>query len=601
VSRFPPAVFAALVVATVGAFFVTQHLKVANPLINGAPRPDPPAINPIAGRMCIDLAHRRVSFRRTRLGFFLQRRSDTVGVYIVDSSEDIVDTVDSGRAMRPNHYSYFTWDGRLSNGSVAPDGSYYFRIVLQRENRTFTLGNLPVQVITHPPHPVVRDVSPQVVTPPGTPVRIRFTPGHYRSTRVDIFRTDLPGRPRLAFSFGASGHGGHGTWNGLIRGRPAPAGTYLVGLTVVDQACNRATVPAVTALAPGSTPHQGVTVRYLAAQPPSVPRAAGATATVSVEANASRYRWALYRAGHPKVLAHGATSAHHLSLRLPARRGAGLYAVSLRSGAHRALVPLAAYAGGRTDRARVLVVLPFLTWQGLNPVDDTGDGLPATLAAGDRIDVQRVLTTLPQEFDDEVAVLDYLDAHHLSYQLTTDVALALGIGPSLRDRTGVLLDGPVRWLPASATDLLRSFVTDGGHVLSLGTQALLSTAPLHSGTPLTAGPPTAPSGIDIFGARHAGLGSAAGQLITVLQDRLGLLGTTSGALSGFGADETILPPPSARASLAGVAGGHPQIAGFTDGRGVVIEVGLAGFGSRLRGDVDAQALLGRAWQILSRR
>ena len=35
------AAFAALVVATVAAFFVTQHLKVTTPLIAGAPSPLP--------------------------------------------------------------------------------------------------------------------------------------------------------------------------------------------------------------------------------------------------------------------------------------------------------------------------------------------------------------------------------------------------------------------------------------------------------------------------------------------------------------------------------------------------------------------------------
>ena len=44
--------FAALVVATIAAFFVTQHLKVTTPLIQGEPRPVPGAINPLHGVAC---------------------------------------------------------------------------------------------------------------------------------------------------------------------------------------------------------------------------------------------------------------------------------------------------------------------------------------------------------------------------------------------------------------------------------------------------------------------------------------------------------------------------------------------------------------------
>ena len=40
-ARLSVAAFAALVVATVGAFFVTQHLKVTTPVIAGMSQPQP--------------------------------------------------------------------------------------------------------------------------------------------------------------------------------------------------------------------------------------------------------------------------------------------------------------------------------------------------------------------------------------------------------------------------------------------------------------------------------------------------------------------------------------------------------------------------------
>ena len=58
--RFPVIAFAALVVATVAAFFITQHLKVTTPLIAGFPRPFPAAINPVRGTTCYDQGTRKL-------------------------------------------------------------------------------------------------------------------------------------------------------------------------------------------------------------------------------------------------------------------------------------------------------------------------------------------------------------------------------------------------------------------------------------------------------------------------------------------------------------------------------------------------------------
>ena len=46
-TRLSTGAFALLVVATIGAFFVTQHLKVTTPLIQGYPRFVPGVINPL--------------------------------------------------------------------------------------------------------------------------------------------------------------------------------------------------------------------------------------------------------------------------------------------------------------------------------------------------------------------------------------------------------------------------------------------------------------------------------------------------------------------------------------------------------------------------
>ena len=133
-TRWPVAAFGALVVATVGAFFVTQHLKVSAPLIAGDPRPSPGAISPLHGTQCGAGNHAVTNF-----SFYLLHRSDVVDVYVVDQSADIVRTLATGVQMRGGAHPVrinFPWDGREDSGKVAPDGTYYYRIALRGQNRT---------------------------------------------------------------------------------------------------------------------------------------------------------------------------------------------------------------------------------------------------------------------------------------------------------------------------------------------------------------------------------------------------------------------------------------------------------------------------------
>src|SRR5207253_5387988 len=126
-TRLSTVAFAVLVAATIGAFFVTQHLKVTTPLIQGFPRPVPGVIDPLRGVPCIGGRNSG----STTISIYLQHRSDDVIVSVVDPQGDIVDTVASGRHMRKdvrNPDGVFHWDGRLADGRVAPDGTYHFRV-----------------------------------------------------------------------------------------------------------------------------------------------------------------------------------------------------------------------------------------------------------------------------------------------------------------------------------------------------------------------------------------------------------------------------------------------------------------------------------------
>jgi len=267
-TRLPVAAFVALVIATVGAFFVVQHLKITTPLINGYPAPVPSAINPVAGRVCRVRNGKTgrlipLSFRQTNVSFYLLNRADNVDVYIDHDGVNIVTLPGSGRYMRIKHRHTFSWNGRLDNGQVAPDGTYYVRVSLVHQGRTLVIANQstgvlePVTVDTARPAPVVTSVSPATVSSasPRSAVTIHYTGTDGVRPQILIYRVGS-GQARLVKHYAATSRGGSSVWDGTIGGRPAPAGTYLVGVRVTNRACTTGASPVTAAAAP----HAVVTV-----------------------------------------------------------------------------------------------------------------------------------------------------------------------------------------------------------------------------------------------------------------------------------------------------------------------------------------------------
>ena len=121
----------------------------------------------------------------------------------------------------------------------------------------------------------------------------------------------------------------------------------------------------------------------------------------------------------------------------------------------------------------MLVVLPALTWQGVNPVDDTGDGLPNTLDAGRSVGLDRPLVRgLPPDLAAEASLLAELRRERHAVDLTTDLALIQGTGPSLASHHGVILAGSERWVTPLLAQALRGSVARGATVLVLGPDSL---------------------------------------------------------------------------------------------------------------------------------
>jgi hypothetical protein len=613
VKRLPVAAFVALAIATVAAFFFTQHLKVTTPLLAGFPAPSPSAINPVDGQVCRVPGPkgtvRAISHRSMFVSFYLLNRSDDVDVYIVNNDGSIVRTLASGVHMQGGRHPVrrtFTWNGRLQNGTVAPDGNYFVRVSLIHQGRTVLISNSSgaeaVAVETVPPRPRVTDVSPSLIPQPAAgAVTIRYTGTKGLNARVLIYRTDLPGGPVLVKSY-ASGRRTTAHWDGTVKGRPAHAGTYLIGLKVTDRACNTGRFPPELPPVPGTTPHAGVTVRYLAAEPPLTAVPAGSKATVYVDSRRHAYRWTLNRAtadgGKGAKVASGSSSGFQLPVALPST-GPGLYELSLRYGARRSVVPLVAGAA-HAARAQMLVVMPVLTWQGRNPVDDNGDGLPDTLAAGDPIELHRPLDHgLPAGFADLTGLVAFLEKAHLPFDLTTDVGLAQSAGPALQTARAVVFAGDEPWVPVPLAQALRSYTAGGGHVLSLGIDSLRRLVRLRGGQ-VTA--PTSPGATDILGARPGAVLPSHGALILAGRDRLHIFTGTSGAFRGYRSYQRFAPTTSYGpvASAAGAATSAPAIIGYRLSKGIVVDIGLPGFGSSLVDNFDARQLVTQIWTVLSR-
>ena len=254
--------FVALALATVAAFFITQHLKVTTPLIQYRPAPVPNTINPVYGGVCRlrgGKAARRVSFRRMGISFYLQNRSDDVSVYIVDRDGDQVRQIATNVFMRahPPRRHYFTWNGRLADGSVAPAGVYYIKVSLFHEARSLIISSstaaLPVTVETTRPRVRVTRVSPASVTSgAGARVTIHYTGTGTVRPRMLIYRVS-GARTRLVKSYAATSKAGASTWDGTVAGgRPAPPGTYVAAVLLTDRACTTARSPSSPTAAPAA-------------------------------------------------------------------------------------------------------------------------------------------------------------------------------------------------------------------------------------------------------------------------------------------------------------------------------------------------------------
>ncbi len=161
IRRLPLIAFLVFGVMSVGAFFIVQRLKTANPVVWHNPHPRPSVFDPVAGAICKVDGH-LVNFRHTYLELS-PSSSGRIAVYVYpQSGSQPVATISSGLYMHAvpepgatTGYHRFFWNGRESNGKLAPAGNYVFRFVLlDLDNHAVDLTDHPVQLVTsaNPPH-----------------------------------------------------------------------------------------------------------------------------------------------------------------------------------------------------------------------------------------------------------------------------------------------------------------------------------------------------------------------------------------------------------------------------------------------------------------
>jgi len=600
-TRLAMGVFGVLVVATFGAFFLAQRLKNSPPVVGEihvfpffSPNGD--------GR-----------FDKARLTF-KPKETDDITVAVLDSSGDEVRQLLSSRHVHAGELVRLLWDGRTDDGRRAPDGRYRYRITLRHQGRSVKLAS-SVRLDTTPPRPRVTSVGPFKVPgpeilpqPDGGDAVVHLQAPGYRPV-IRLFKTG-PGAMRKVLEDDMLPDGAtEWRWNGTVNGRPVSPGTYVATIETRDKAGNRGLSPPLdrhglpVATYGGKLPgHGGITVRYLGVLPPYLPTTTGDELDVAVDARGQPWRWSLRRVGTNQSTPSRRKTSARVRLHAPGKES-GVYLMRVNTATHATTVPVPVQS---REQHRVLLVLPVMTWQGRNSLDDDGDGLPNLLDRGVGVKLGRVYTGdgLPAGFATrEAPLLAWLDRNHHRYDITTDVALAMNRGPRLQGHKGVILPSDVRWLPRSLQQRLRRFVRDGGSVASFGIDSLRRQVTISPRRRLVGATP--PATTDLFGARlHPPEQLSAPSNIVLKNDEIEFFAGTAGSFGPFSSiqeADSLGAEPLASAVTEDPPSSLPTLAASRLGKGLVLRFPLPELPTKAAsGDPETTALLNRTWTLLSR-
>ena len=594
------AVFAVLVVATICAFFVTQQLKGEFPLvIRFATKPAHFSPNADGYR------------DSSEIGFDLSEPA-SVSFMVVNSEGTEVRRIASDRRLAGDAKHRFRWDGRDDDGNVVPDGTYRMRVVRRDESRVIDSVK-EITVDTVPPKVALASAEPSEIATglPGEPpqVRLRYRGPKNNAPVVRVFRTDQ-GKPRIVRRFRGEPDR-TATWDGRVsegpeRTEPAPEGDYAFTVAVRDKAGNVIEAPLPQPTAAVARPGTGVSVRDFTLRGPLSAVTAGGLAHLEVGPVDRSFDFVVSRLGDPKPVLRGGRVGGRFRIHVPSKLRTGVYVVRVRAGHDRAVWPLAvAGLPPRSARgeARPLVVLPALTWQGLNKVDDDADGFGDRLPFSRSISVNRPFADdgMPPRFDAEVSpLMRWLDREQLPYDLTTDLALARREGPALGNAPGVAFAGSELWLPDDLLGRMRDYVADGGRIAVFGADSFKRTATLR-GTELS--DPSPPRRANALGERTE-LAVTSAAPMSVFEDEAGLFEGVSGFVGNFTVFEASqgLPPAARSIAAAGREEGEPAFVEYGLGDGLVVRMGTPQWARELNESalsIELPQVTKRIWKQLS--
>jgi len=582
-------VFGVLVLATSAAFLVAQRLKRSTPIIERV------YYNRYIGPTC------NCKKSHVTIAFTLRDRG-RVTATLVNSDGDDVRTLVDDRVLRAGRHRY-VWNGRADGGLIAPDGTYRLRVTLRNQARSVTAARELI-VDTVPPRPKIVAITPPEVLP-GAPAplgraRIRYRGRSDPAPLVQIYRTDLPKPQEVAFF--------HGTrfrktayWDGTVDGKPAPDGVYAVTITTYDRAGNGGSFPRVLPpTASQGKPGTGVSVRYLTVSGSLDPVQAGSEARFRIGPTPRRLRWSLGPVGPGRTLARGGGSGRQLAVTVPPGTASGVYLLRVQAAGHRAVQPVVVQGA---KRGSVLVVVPAITWQGVNQVDDDNDGFPNTLGAGEDVGIARPFAhgLAPAGLKDSIdPLLRFLAREKTPYDITTDLALAQGRDPGFIGHKGVLFVGDETWLTSQVDVALRGYVQNGGRVASFGTDAFRRQVGL-AGNQLVN--PSRPERLNVFGEQVDEARIEQAPMAVNQPDTLGLFQDVANGVFGdfnYFEQSQRLVGGAQILSSAGRDPQHPAFIAYRLGKGIVVRSGSREWGPDLAGSVELTDVTRRVWSLLSR-
>jgi hypothetical protein len=613
------AVFAVLVVATIAAFFATQVLKSEFPLVLRFAT-KPAHFSPNGDGYRDD----------TRVGFDLSEPAEVTFSVVDSEGNEVRRIVDEKRLAGDTKYR-FTWDGNDDDGNPVPDGIYRMRVVRRDESRVIDSFK-EITVDRRPPDVELVSATPSVIVGGAAGqsqnVTVRYAGPANSAPEFRVFRTDDRPRPYVVRRFRGMPAEGRaktreGVWDGRVSAGPdataaAPDGDYAFTVTVRDRAGNPAAAPQEIPTTRAARPHTGVSVRSFTLRGPLTVVRAGTVARFEVGPVDRSFDFVLSRFGDPRPLRRGGRVAGPFRVGIPRDAVTGIHVLRVRAGSQRAVWPLAVSGRAQTKAARnrgpkplsgvgagglPLLVLPALTWQGLNPVDDDGDGFADTLRSSRAVRLDRYFASggYPPRFAAEVApLIRWLERERLGYNLTTDISLARGEPPLLGDAPGVAFGGSELWLPRPLTNRLRKYVTDGRRIASFGADSFRRSVKLDEDL---ARDPSRPHRVNAFGERTALLETSRAPL-NVFEDKLGLFADLSDFIGEFTEFEVSrgLTEEAEALTTAGRDPGEPAFMAFRLGDGWMLRTGTPQWAGQLEEatlTVEVPQVTKRIWRRLS--